>query len=215
MSAEERIYVYAIAEAGVPARMRLLGRSLRALHAGNLSLIAEPDRGDREISEETLRRQHAVVEALAARLDPILPVRFGTTGSAEDLKARTAASGAVLGAALDHVRGMTQMTIRIHGTGSPQPAAPESRPGLSGTEYLERRRTEQASLAASARAIASAAGALVADERLDPPGTIFHLVRKQDVAAYRRAVESCAPSLQPATIVISGPFAPFAFAPPL
>jgi hypothetical protein len=220
MTAEGRICVYAIAEAGVPAKMRVLGRSLLALEAGNLALIAERDRGDHQVSEERLRRQHAIVEALAASIDPILPVRFGTTGSADDLKTRVIASGAVLGAALDHVRGMKQMTVRIRPSGPPRdPAPPESGQGLSGREYLEQRRTEHASLTAAARAITSAAGALVADERVapgpPPRGAIFHLIRRGDVDAYRRIVESCAVSPEAVTVVVSGPFAPFAFVPQL
>lgn len=221
MAVESRLYVYAIAEAGAPARMRVLGRSLRALGAGGVSLIVERSQDDYEISEESLRRQHAIVEALADRLDPMLPVRFGTVGTAADLQARTAVSAAPLRAALELVRGRAQMTVRIQlPAASPHPIVSESAAGLSGTDYLERRRGEQASLRAVSRAVAAAAGPLIVDERVDlgrapTRGTIFHLILKGDVAAYRRAVESCAGSLEPATLVISGPFAPYAFAPHL
>jgi hypothetical protein len=224
MARDEEIYVYAVAEGGAPARLRVLGQSLRALRAADVSLIVERAGGDHEISEEALRRQHALVEALAGRLDPILPVRFGTSGLEGDLLRRAVASSAALRAALDHVRGMAQMTVRIHlPESSIELPSRESTAGLTGTQYLERRRHDQAALAKHARALAAAAGPLVVDERTGPPsreagptrGAIFHLVRKRDVDAYRRAVASFARSLEPATVAITGPFAPFAFAPQL
>jgi hypothetical protein len=207
--------VYALAAGGLPERMRVGRLSLRVFSIGSIAAIAGAP-GGATASEEALREQHAIVVALAERVDPLLPARFGSHMTAARLEAVISGSSAVLSNALEHVRGRRQMTVRL--TGPATVEAPEP-PPASGTAYLARRRAGH-SLPAEARPLEAGLQPFVVDRRVQPGrgairATVFHLVPRDDVAAYRAAFEQVAPRLAPWRAALSGPWPAFAFAPEL
>ena len=115
---------------------------------------------------------------------------------------------------LNEVRDRVQMTIRVLG----RPAAASQRPVAitSGRAYLEaRRRALEPELPPAVRDVLDQLRPLVARERVEAGqggllATVYHLISKRNLPAYRRAVEGA-----PAETIVSGPWPPFAFAPPL
>jgi hypothetical protein len=86
----------------------------------------------------------------------------------------------------------------------------------SGTEYLrERARALQPS--GEMRALASGAGAIVREVRIEPAnrhgvhGSIYHLIERGRGDEYRMAVEAIATSLPTVRVIISGPSPAYAF----
>jgi hypothetical protein len=211
------LYTYALAERGLPTRFTVLGRRLQVIDIGRVSAIVEAVREAPPATEEALRRQHAVVTRLAERADALLPVRFGATFTRRELNTRVESAEDVVLAALRHVRGCMQMTVRIHA-----PAAPDmsvARPS-SGTAYLaarsERRRAQRGVAARIRRAVSR----LIVDERTDEGkgellATVYHLIRSVNAWRYRSAVEAVAPTLGPVRLSVTGPWPVFAFVPDL
>jgi hypothetical protein len=127
------LYVYAIADAliavddlrgvaGEPLRVVTSGDGKAHAIAGDLAAA-----GDRlaapppppTLTAETLRAQDALVRELAARVDALLPARFGSR-FADEMSLRQALDDLAirLDRALTHVRGREQMTIRLFHEGS-------------------------------------------------------------------------------------------------
>ena len=95
----------------------LAGRGFH-LVVGRLDTAPEP-------VTAALRRHDAAVRRIAARVDAILPVRFGTTAPDEAAAVRSLAPRAIeLAGRLVHVRGREQMTLRLFGTRTALDLAP-------------------------------------------------------------------------------------------
>ena len=77
-------------------------------------------------SPDTLRRHDAIVRRIAATVDAILPMRFGSVAPDEDAAARLLAPRAIeLAGRLAQVRGHEQMTLRVFGPrAASRPRAP-------------------------------------------------------------------------------------------
>jgi hypothetical protein len=186
-------------------------------------LYAAVERAERApvVSEQALRSQHGVIAELSARVDALLPVRFGAFVEAGELESIVSRRQEVIADALRLVRGRSQMTVRLlredaqRGTATLQPA---TRP-QSGTDYLEGRRQLRAVLPSSLAAVSGAVRGLVVTERCEVGRgglsfMLYHLVDREDVQRYR----DCAAAVkEPAdgTLTVTGPWAPFAFAPDL
>lgn len=164
-------------------------------------------------TDETLRRQHRDVLQIARGARAVLPVRFGALIAKAELVDRVRSHHDVLREALAEVRDRTQMTVRILGTAPPRVPARQS----SGRQYLEdRRRALVPELPAEARAVVDAVRPFAVRERQEPGAagllaTIYHLVPVADTAAYA----SRAAALPSSTVIVSGPWPPFAFTPQL
>jgi hypothetical protein len=209
-----RVYVYAFCGSAI-APFTLDRRRIRSVeHAG--IHIAIDRAAAHDVTETSLRRQHAIVEAIAARADAVLPARAGSSIDEEELRSRVERGQATLNAALDLVRGRKQMTLRLAGAQA-APSATGAAP--SGTAYLEARRMAgipSPELIAVVRALVSD---LVHGERIQParnglPAAMFHLIGQRDAQLYRRRIEE-APALAGARPLVTGPFPPFAFTPEL
>lgn len=215
-TASDEFDVYALAAVPVLRAVHAAGAALRVLRVGPIAVIAAPARR-RELSvEDALRRQHAILLELAEQIDPLLPVRFGSRLPAARVAESLRPSIPVLLNALEHVRGRRQMTLRLIG---PQPSK-HPRPVTTGTAYLAQRRSTALDLPPALAPLSAALQTLVVDRRMQPGRagvhtTIFHLVRRPDIPAYRRAVERALPFMAPWTAVVTGPWPPFAFAPEL
>jgi hypothetical protein len=215
------LYLYATilveGEAEVAAlEAGILGESLRLVRCGELLIVAGEIETVPTVTPENLARQDAVVRRLADQVDALLPIRFGEKARDEEelcklLKPRSSN----LVAALERVRGCEQMTLRVFG--EPAPPAPEPQEDAGpGTRYLEarRREIERAHSLPEIELLLDRLRPLVQAERIERKeqdkllGTVYHLVRREDVPAYKEAVKG-----QPVTA--SGPFPPYAFAPGL
>ncbi len=177
------------------------------------------------VSEVELRSQHDVVNAISDRVEALLPVRFGTWIDKHELTNMVGRQKAAIVDALQLVRGRVQMTIRFL---SPQPDAVRDRSGeraASGTEYLQARRVAELWMPEEAAALRNAVRDFVVAERvsggtergaisaiparLGSVASLYHLISRDRVPTYRAATQP----LECATVVVSGPWPPFAFAP--
>jgi hypothetical protein len=208
--------VYALASAPQPPRVQAGRLSLRVFIVGPVAVIAGPPPRAGTSSEEALRQQHAIVLALADRVDPLLPARFGSRMTMARLERILRPSLDVVAEALEHVRGRQQMTVRFIG---PQPFAPASSTSrASGTAYLTQRRAACRALPTEVAPLEAAVRSLVVDQRVRPGrgrmhATLFHLIPRSQVDAYRAAFEAALPRIEPWHAALSGPWPPFAFAP--
>jgi hypothetical protein len=224
--------LYAVLDA--PPRGRRLrgaqGEPLRYLRAGPLVAAVGEVPARPPLDLPALQAHDALVRALAGRVGAVLPARFASVfaDQAACLEA-LARAGSPLAAALALVRGREQMTLRVSGPARPRPAARPRRPAASGqagprpgpgAAYLEGRRAA----AARARAVPElddlrpALAPLVKAERVEPHATppllatVHHLIPRGQAARYRAAVAGGLgrPGLR---LSVSGPWAPYAFAP--
>jgi hypothetical protein len=212
------LYVYAIVRSDVRLPP-VAGHRIERVELGGVAAAAERRTRARPLSEKTLRDQYRVIARLHARVDAILPVRFGALVEAEELERIVALRRRTLVAALRNVRNRSQMTVRL--LGSPIEAVPEP-DAITGTAYLLARvESSRPVLSPAAEAIRRSVARLVAAESIDRGRgsialTLHHLVAKDRLARYRAHVESAAADFgSPASVVISGPMAPFAFVPDL
>jgi hypothetical protein len=173
------------------------------------------------VSEETLRRQHDVVARIAGRVEALLPARFGAFVDARELRAVVAGRRDAILEALALVQGRTQMTVRLLGPGLPAAAPPETH-ATTGTEYLASRMASVASppMPAALSAVADAVRSVVFMERAEAGrgrviATVYHLLDKNMVEDYKTALAPIPPPTGNQALSVTGPWAPFAFAPDL
>lgn len=169
-------------------------------------------------TEEALRRQHDVVAALAACVEGLLPARFGAFADASSLEAVVSRSRDAVLDAFALVRGRRQMTLRLRGPEPSSEAAEAPASVRTGTEYLEARRRESPvplPLLAAREAVRPFVRAERTAAGKGPvAGTLYHLVDREDADAYREAIARL-PAGPGGLLTVSGPWAPFAFAPDL
>jgi hypothetical protein len=199
--------VYAIVAGESP-----LDAGLRLIRCGEVSAVVGED--EAVVTPEALAAHDAVVRRLADRFEALLPVRFGERVKDEAGLAKLLTPRASRFAeALERVRGCAQMTLRVFG--DPEPIE-EPDQGGPGTRYLEARRRAQS--LPEIEPLLDALRPLLKDERTVRHdqgsyfGTAYHLVRREDIPAYLSTVESVETGRR---ITVSGPWAPYAFAPGL
>jgi hypothetical protein len=204
-------------------RLRLVGVGAVAAIVGELPRVPSP-------TPANLRRYDAVLRALSSRRPAVLPARFATCFDRPDeLRLVLESRQASLRRSVARVRHRAQMTLRIVGAGG-EPAGASGgralwgstgeldrvRPGTSGAAYL-RGRAEAAARQLEIpgfRPVRSAVRRWVRGERVESRAgvaSVYHLVPRSSVAAYRRAVERAA-AAQGLHVVVSGPWPPYAFA---
>lgn len=208
------LYVHALADASVVTWKDVDGRRIDSLEVDGIFVIAERRETAPVLTERELQRQHDIVLRIAAAVPAVIPARFGSLVDEAELSAILRARHDVIQATLDHVRDKVQMTLRMSAEKPPPVTAPIS--SVTGRDYLSRRRdalfpTPPAYAEPALRELRS----FVRDVRTKRSErgelTLYHLIRRADVDDYRHALASVATS----GIVVSGPFAPFAFAPDL
>lgn len=209
------LYLYAVLEEE-PASLGsgVAGEPLRLVRCGELRVVA--GEAELKVTPESLAAQDAVVRRLSGLAPAILPVRFGQTArDEEELCKLLEPRSSDLIQALERVRGCEQMTLRVFGEPAPPPPEP-SEHGGPGTRYLEarRREVERAHSLPEIGPLLDRLRPLVRAERIERKeqgtllGTVYHLVRREDVPAYKEAVQGHGVSA-------GGPFPPYAFAPGL
>lgn len=209
------LYLYAVIdeEPSLPLGAGLAGEPLRLVRCGELLVVA--GEAEPKVTPESLAAQDAVVRRLS--VTAVLPIRFGEKVQDEEelcklLKPRSSD----LVAALDRVRGCEQMTLRVFGEPAPPPPAPPE-PSGPGTRYMEarRREIERARSLPEIEPLLDRLRPLVKAERIERKeqgallGTVYHLVRREDVPAYKETLK------EEDAVTVSGPWPPYAFAPGL
>ena len=215
---DSELYVYAVADPGLPARLRVRGRLLRTVSVGRIAAVVEAARGSREATPEALREQHAVVVALARRSRAVLPARYGTRLTPAALRAAIVEHRETLAAALDRVRQRAQMTIRVFGP--PDATRPRDARAPGGAAYLRSRRNRLHHLPPEIAAVRRALGRFTVAERAEAGSrslrlTVFHLVADDAIGEYRDQASALQSTLAPLQVTVTGPWPPFAFSPEL
>ncbi len=201
------LYLYAV----IDEEPSSLEAPLRLVRCGDLLIVVGEETP--ALTPENLAAQDAVVRRLSA--SAVLPIRFGEKVQDEEelcklLKPRSSD----LIQALERVRGCEQMTLRVFGEPAPLPEPVEE--GGPGTRYLEarRREIERAHSLPEIEPLLDRLRPLVKAERIERKeqgrllGTVYHLVRREDVPSYKEAANDD-------RVTLSGPFPPYAFAPGL
>jgi hypothetical protein len=219
------LYVYALA--GSPsAAFRRAGHAVRFENLDGVYAAVERRTASPALSEPELLVQHEIVAEIARRADAVLPARFGSFMPQDELGRVVNLRRDAIREALDLVRGRAQMTIRILGDARP----PETghRPGRSGsgqrsgTAYLvDRQAAARSKLPPDiTAALNEAVQDLVVAVRAEPGegstlARLYHLIERGTDGAYRQALAPAIDALSAATIVATGPWPAFAFAPEL
>lgn len=214
---DESLYVFALTS-GPAKPLSHAGRRIEFVEVAGVHAAIERVRQRPAMTEDELRAQHDIVMKIAGAVNAILPVRFGAIVDATELETLVSMRRAAILEALDRVSGRVQMTVRVFAPGAetlPR-AEPAGRPA-SGAEYLEQRRSQAAAVpAGGAAAVSQAVRGFVVDERTQRGQgrihwTLYHLVDRTVLPQYERAIEAF---VSP-TLVVSGPWPPFAFVPEL
>jgi len=223
-----RFYVYAIlGEApATPLGSGISAEPLTLLTSSDLvaavGVMDEPPVATRE----AVLGHDAVVRRLAEGSTAILPTRFGMVHEASALVDWLATAADGLRDALRLVAGREQMTLHVFEVeGAVEDAAveaPEAADAATGpgARYLtERRRQRREGALPELAPLRSRLNSLIAAERIErrttPPfrASVYHLVERGRSAAYRDAVESHRDLVRGVRLRVSGPWAPYAFAP--
>ena len=219
------VYVLALTSRDSPA-FTVDGRRIEFVTIENVVAVIERRAAPPEATETELRSQHAVVTAIFNRMEDLLPVRFGAWLDREELSSIVAKQERAIGDALELVRGRVQMTIRF--LAAARPAREDQRPRQqtgTGTEYLQSRRNAEQWMPDDAIALRGAVSDLVVAERVHPGSigsagsfdsarvrqipSLYHLIARDAVTAYATATLP----YRSATVTVTGPWPPFAFAP--
>jgi hypothetical protein len=187
---------------------RLVGRGAIAAVVSERLTPAKP-------TAANMRRYDRTMRDLAMRFPAILPARFGTVVSEDELTFILSSRRASLARALASVRGRVQMTIRVLTPVAEVPDAPPRLDGLTGRDYL----TGKARAAAASRVVPEfapirrAVARWIRDERVDRRlgvASIYHLIPRASAAAYQRTAQTAARDAG-IHLVLSGPWPPYAF----
>jgi hypothetical protein len=225
----ERVCAYAVAAGRLkPLRLRgVAAEPLRAVPVGGIELVVGLVPRAPRAAAATLRRYDEVMRRLMDVYASVLPARFGTcAASVEQLAESVRDRRVAFRRNLRLVRNRVQMTVRLFrsefgvGPGSDRgrtrvrPRSEYEYEATQGTQYLQQRAEElripEADLLrrAVARRVRAERMERYAEGRL--AGSVYHLVARGAVPAYRRAIERAALDAGLTTIV-SGPWPPYAF----
>ena len=240
------LYAYGITSAGdpLPTESALTGDApLRRVTSGELALLVSPVHPDElrvdedDLSETgrlaTLARGHDAVVRAAAETGPVLPLRFGTVVADEDAARRLLDEhGDPARERLRRIGDTREWGVKlVRLLDAPQASVaprPEERSGVTGTEYLARRRQALAEQDSVEAAAGRAADLLL--ETLSPhvaesvrrggaPGSsllldVAYLVAPAAEAGFLAAVADLRERLTPDAleVEVSGPWPPYSFA---
>jgi hypothetical protein len=217
------LYLYALVERrpdpGVRLGRGLARGALSVVRVGRACAVVE-NAGVPEPTPESVVAHDRVVRRLTRLFPAVLPFRFGTIASdLATLRGLVAPFGERLDEAFDRVRGATQFTIRVTGPAAP-PTKRDPRGG-PGTRWLTERLASQR--IPEARCVIEATKPWVREtrtERRPAPGqgpaslgTVYQLVAREDVRAWRRALAGALGELpRGVTATVTGGWPPYAFA---
>jgi hypothetical protein len=192
---------------------------------GGVFAAVEPRSAPPALSEAELRVQHEIAVEIARRADAVLPARFGSFVPRVELDRIIDLRRDAIREALDLVKGRAQMTIRVLGDAGQAAAVPTGKSHATdrpGTAYLrDRQAAVRSKLPPDVEAaLNGAVRHLVVSVRAEPGvGTtlarLYHLIERGSEQAYRQALAPAVDALSGTTVLTTGPWPPFAFAPEL
>jgi hypothetical protein len=203
------IELYAVTDARAPEPPA----PLHAVPAAGLAVVVGPAPDSEDVSPEALWRHEEIVEGLMADRD-LLPVRYGTRFSSEDEAAQVvAARRSSLAAALDHVRGAVELSVRVL-----LPESPSQEPAeASGAAYMRARSLAEAARESARRVIHEPLSALAraASERSpQPPRELLraaYLVDRDRIATFAALIGRLEADLPDLRLLCTGPWPPYSF----
>lgn len=208
------LYVYAFVPtpASVPDVRGIGGAALSAVQTGELEAVVSEHGSAVDSSEQDVLAHAAVVEAVAAANEAVLPARFGGLHADEPALREAVDARPELRDALERVRGCVELGLRV--VAEPT-AAPEA---TSGSDYMRRqleRRRELDRLAENlhrplAEIAREATLTVGSTERL--PLAAAYLVERDRVGDFRRELEQIQARQPRLGIVCTGPWPPYSFA---
>jgi hypothetical protein len=220
----DRVCLYALV-AGRAASLRMTGiggERLRAVDMAGIEAVVGVQRGVPRATTTAMARYDRVERELMVVYASVLPARFGTCApTVDELAASVRDRRASIRRSLRLVRQRVQMTVRVFTAGSDRgqtgvrPGSEYEYGATQGTQYLQRRMEEMQ--IPGAQPLRDAVARWVRAERTEPhtqgrlAGSLYHLIPRGAVSAYRRALERAATAAQ-LTTVISGPWPAYAFA---
>lgn len=216
-------YLYAIAPAGTkPGRLRgISAEPLKALAVDGLVAIAGEVEALPAATVDALQAQDLLIRALAARMDALLPARFGTQErSAAALVARLEPHVEAFTRALVEVQGCEQMNLRlfVDAPARPKPLRRRSPRDGAGTRYLLRAQERLSPSLPELDPLRAALGDLLHAERVkgsnQPPlrASVSHLIPRGSAVRYQ-ALLAGLDRPEGTRWLATGPFPPYAFAP--
>lgn len=216
------LYVYAITDTRQRATLTgIFGRQLRTIGVGGVHAVVEQAARAPKPTVARLRAQDRVLEALAASGRAVLPVRFGSFArGARDLRGMLEGRSPELTRALRQARGCAQMTIRMaFAPSTPRARGADSTGPRNGADYLRSLLAEDKARRRhpAYQALQRAARGLTRAERVEwhsgavRAASIYHLVPRARLPMYLGKVARVGRRTD-TTLVVSGPFLPFAFA---
>jgi gas vesicle protein GvpL/GvpF len=214
------MYVYGLADRQARP-LRAAGHAIEFVAVEGVYAVVEKRDTRLAVSEAALRTQHEIVRRIAARVEALLPARFGSLVDEAELAQVVRQRRSAIREALDLVRGREQMTVRVFTDTLPaarQAGAATGVPATTGTSYLQARRAVAAGcpIPDSVADIDAAVAHLVVARRAEPgqghvAATLYHLIERGRAPAYLEALDP----IRQRTLTVSGPWPPFAFVPEL
>lgn len=210
----QAVYVFALTDHAIPS-FAVAGHRVEFVDLAGLHAAVERRSDLPAVSESSLRTQHDIVTRLSDRIDAVVPARFGALIDERELREMLAARRQVIQEALTLVRGRVQMTVRFNQARESMPdRSPSSAAPMSGTAYLEARRSAARTMPALAGVVGRAIADLAIAERSEAGSetsapVLYHLIGRDSVGRYTDAVSG----LTSPALSVSGPWPPFAFAP--
>jgi hypothetical protein len=215
------VNVYAIVRAGGPASIRTRsGHRLAQLRCGPIAAVVREVTRPPATSASRLRLYEQHMRELTERFPALLPARFATVMPADELMLVLTTRRRDFQRALSHVRGKSQMTVRIvkrnaKRTRPPGPAAVRRDAAMSGRDYLRARARDAAArrMVPGFEPVRAAVARWIRDERVehrDGVSTIYHLVPRASSARYRHALQA-ATAAADLPAIVTGPWPPYAF----
>jgi hypothetical protein len=206
------------------------GANVRAIDLGGVAAWVSDVAGTAIVASPGRAQAHDRVVRTALERETPLPARFGQVLAGEpELRTAVSARREAFESALRRVDGTVEMTLRMlvpapeHLETAGETAAGAQR-ATSGRDYLERvaaiqreERNVLARLAIVRDRVCSAVKGLVRAESLAGAAagsslvTVSHLVPRENIDAYRNAVQALRHEDPALAIMVSGPWAPYSF----
>jgi hypothetical protein len=224
-----KVYAYCLVE-----DLDTLDASVRGIEGAAVRLLKIDDFGvlvsDGEPNSFPLTQESAIAPAkvVGSVLDKttLLPFRFGTVISEQQLRHYVTTYKPALEKSFAHVRGCVEMDLKIIWQIAKTEQPPEKEEQGPGTAFLEKKRREllgderQVALKAElSNLLREDLGSLTRDEHIElrPSKTgvlaaVFHLVETADVQKYQEKVQEIRNNRPDLKIRLSGPWPPYSFA---
>ena len=200
------------------------GAAVRVLKIGDISVVVS-DCEAVPVTQKDMLAHAAVVRSVFIRTT-LIPFRFGTLATEQQLESFITTNKLAIANKLAHLRGCVEMDLKTtwqSSNSAPAKPAPEAGPG---TAFLREKRREllgdeqaTAQRAELSGLLRTELGSLIKDEKIGvlpsgKPGLakVFHLVEGSKIKEYRESVQKLREKRPELQLEVSGPWPPYSFA---